>query len=77
MLQMEDGALWQLSETVRPAAHPMARSWGGSPPLADNGRTVTLRQRFLAVQQSQLREDAKLPDPAEAYRVLVKELQAA
>ncbi len=33
-----------------------------------------LRERYLAVQQSQLTEDAKLEDPQVAYRALVDEL---
>ena len=37
-------------------------------------RRISLRERFLAEQQQQLREDAKLTDPAEAYRALLKEL---
>ena len=37
-------------------------------------RRISLRERFLAEQQQQLREDAKVPDPAEAYRVLLEEL---
>jgi hypothetical protein len=37
-------------------------------------RRISLRERFLAEQQQQLREDAKLSDPAEAYRVLLEEL---
>jgi hypothetical protein len=37
-------------------------------------RRLTLRERFLAEQQQQLREDAKLTDPAEAYRALLDEL---
>ena len=37
-------------------------------------RHISLRERFLAEQQQQLREDAKLTDPAEAYRALVEEL---
>ena len=32
-----------------------------------------LRDRFLAEQQDQLAEDAKLDDPAVAYRSLVEE----
>ena len=35
-----------------------------------------LRERYLAVQQSQLTEDAKLEDPQVAYRELVEELTA-
>ena len=34
-----------------------------------------LRKRFIDKQQSQMVEDAKLPDPADAYRELVKELE--
>jgi hypothetical protein len=37
-------------------------------------RRVSLRERFLAEQQQQLKEDAKLTDPAEAYRALLDEL---
>jgi hypothetical protein len=37
-------------------------------------RRISLRERFLADQQQQLREDAKLSDPAEAYRLLIEEL---
>ena len=37
-------------------------------------RHISLRERFLAEQQQQLREDAKLTDPAEAYRALLEEL---
>ena len=37
-------------------------------------RRISMRERFLAEQQQQLREDAKLSDPAEAYRVLLEEL---
>ncbi len=33
-----------------------------------------LRERYLAVQQSQLTEDAKLEDPQVAYRALLDEL---
>ncbi len=33
-----------------------------------------LRQRFLDTQQTQLAEDAKLADPADAYRELLDEL---
>lgn len=33
-----------------------------------------LRERYLAEQQSQLAEDAKLDDPAVAYRALLAEL---
>lgn len=33
-----------------------------------------LRERYLAEQQTQLAEDAKLDDPALAYRVLLAEL---
>lgn len=33
-----------------------------------------LRDRYLAEQQSQLAEDAKLDDPADAYRALLAEL---
>jgi hypothetical protein len=35
-----------------------------------------LRERFLAVQQSQLAEDAKLDDPRVAYQALLDELNA-
>ena len=35
-----------------------------------------LRDRFLAEQQLQLAKDAKLTDPADAYRALVEELSA-
>ncbi len=35
-----------------------------------------LRERYLAVQQSQLAEDAKLDDPQAAYRALLEELNA-
>ncbi len=34
----------------------------------------TLRERYLAEQQDQLTEDAKLLDPAAAYRALIAEL---
>ncbi|MHC4102680.1 MAG: hypothetical protein ACYS15_20945 [Planctomycetota bacterium] len=37
-------------------------------------RHISLRERFLAEQQQQLREDSKLRDPAEAYRALLEEL---
>ena len=33
-----------------------------------------LRERYLAVQQSQLAEDAKLDDPRVAYQALLDEL---
>ncbi len=33
-----------------------------------------LRERYLAVQQSQLAEDAKLDDPQAAYQALLEEL---
>ncbi len=33
-----------------------------------------LRERYLAEQQSQLAEDAKLDDPAVAYRSLLAEI---
>lgn len=33
-----------------------------------------LKKRFLDEQQSQLAEDAKLPDPARAYEALLEEL---
>jgi len=33
-----------------------------------------LRERYLAVQQSQLAEDAKLDDPQVAYQALLDEL---
>ena len=33
-----------------------------------------LRKRFLAKQQSQMAEDAKLADPADAYRELLEEI---
>ncbi len=33
-----------------------------------------LTERFLAQQQTQLAEDAKLPDPADAYEALLDEL---
>jgi hypothetical protein len=75
MLQMEDGALWQLSETRHPDAHPIAWSDTGRFPMLDRAQTISLRERFLAEQQSQLREDAKLSDPAEAYRALLEELE--
>ena len=35
-----------------------------------------LRERYLAVQQSQLTEDAKLDDPHGAYQALIDELNA-
>ena len=35
-----------------------------------------LRERYLAVQQSQLAEDAKLDDPRAAYQALLDELNA-
>jgi hypothetical protein len=35
-----------------------------------------LRERYLAVQQSQLTEDAKLDDPRVAYQALLDELNA-
>ncbi len=35
-----------------------------------------LRERYLAVQQSQLAEDAKLDDPHLAYQALLDELNA-
>ena len=34
----------------------------------------TLRERFLAEQQDQLTKDARLLDPAEAYKALIAEL---
>ena len=34
-----------------------------------------LRERYLAEQQSQLAEDAKLDDPAAAYQELLAELE--
>ena len=34
-----------------------------------------LRERFLQEQQSQLAEDAKIADPADAYLVLLDELE--
>ncbi len=37
-------------------------------------RREYLRKRFLDKQQTQLAEDAKLADPAEAYRALLAEL---
>ncbi len=37
-------------------------------------RRKYLRQRFLEKQQAQLAEDAKLADPAVAYRALLEEL---
>ena len=74
MLQMEDGALLQLSETPYPSAHPIAWSDSGRFPMLEKKRTISLRERFLAEQQDQLREDAKLVDPAEAYRALLEEL---
>ena len=33
-----------------------------------------LRDRYLAEQQTQLAEDSKIDDPAQAYRALVDEL---
>ncbi len=36
-----------------------------------------LRERYLAVQQSQLAEDAKLDDPRVAYQALLDELNAS
>jgi hypothetical protein len=73
----------ELSEIVNPAAHPIA--WfdpspqtrmkiSGSPAMFKKKRHISLRERFLAEQQQQLREDAKLTDPAEAYRALLEEL---
>lgn len=35
----------------------------------------SLRDRYLAEQQSQLAEDAKLDDPAVAYQALLAELE--
>jgi hypothetical protein len=64
-------------------AHPIAWSsttpearlkFSGSPAMFSKKRRISLRERFLAEQQQQLREDAKVPDPAEAYRVLLEEL---
>jgi hypothetical protein len=64
-------------------AHPIAWSstqpetrmkFSGSPAMFAKKRRISLRERFLAEQQQQLREDAKVPDPAEAYRVLLEEL---
>ena len=46
----------------------------GSPAMFRKKRTISMRERFLAEQQLQLMEDAKLTDPAEAYRALVEEL---
>ncbi len=37
-------------------------------------RRQYLRKRFLDKQQTQMAEDAKLPDPADAYRALLAEL---
>jgi hypothetical protein len=74
MLQMEDGALLQLCETPYPRAHLIAWSDGRRFPMPDKKHTISLRERFLAEQQSQLREDAKLSDPAEAYRALLEEI---
>ena len=34
-----------------------------------------LRERYLAEQQSQMAEDAKLDDPAAAYRDLLAEIE--
>ncbi|MHC4991189.1 MAG: hypothetical protein ACYTGC_09430 [Planctomycetota bacterium] len=73
----------ELSEIVNPVAHPIA--WfdpspqtrmkiSGSPAMFKKKRHISLRERFLAEQQQQLREDAKLTDPAEAYRALLEEL---
>ena len=36
---------------------------------------ATLRARYLAEQQTQLTEDAKLPDPAKAYLALLREFR--
>jgi hypothetical protein len=80
---MHPGLFLELSEIVNAAAHPIA--WfdpspqtrmkiSGSPAMFRKKRHISLRERFLAEQQQQLREDAKLTDPAEAYRALLKEL---
>ena len=37
---------------------------------------IRLRDRFLREQQMQLTKDARLSDPAHAYRVLVERLEA-
>ena len=50
------------------------RKFSGSPAMFAKKRRLTLRERFLAEQQQQLRADAKLTDPAEAYRALLDEL---
>ena len=39
-------------------------------------RRKNLRERFLAEQQTQLAEDAKLADPAAAYRELIERLES-
>jgi hypothetical protein len=83
MPRMHAGLFLELSEIVNLAAHPIA--WfdpspqtpmkiSGSPAMFRKKRHISLRERFLAEQQQQLREDAKLTDPAEAYRALLEEL---
>ncbi len=42
----------------------------------NNSSRQSLRERYLAVQQSQLTEDAKLDDPHVAYQALIDELNA-
>jgi hypothetical protein len=73
----------RLSEMTNRMAHPIAWSstspetnwqFSGSPAMFGKKRRVSLRERFLAEQQQQLKEDAKLTDPAEAYRALLDEL---
>ncbi len=39
-------------------------------------KRIRLRDRFLREQQMQLTKDARLPDPAHAYQVLVERLEA-
>ncbi len=42
----------------------------------NNSSRQSLREQYLAVQQSQLTEDAKLDDPHVAYQALIDELNA-
>ena len=54
-------------------SHPLI--FRGNPAMLFKKR-LSLRDRYLAEQQVQLVLDAKLLDPAEAYRLLLAELES-